>query len=77
MGHHHETGNVFKGIWGRKGQLESGEAYVVDEEYVRRSIREPQAQIVKGRATPMTAFSEDQLSDEDVDLIIEWMKTLN
>lgn len=70
------VGPTFQGIWGREGELADGTAYVVDEAYVKDSIRNPNNQLVKGFAGGMIPFPESQLSDEDINDIIEFMKTL-
>ncbi|MBK8980575.1 MAG: cytochrome c oxidase subunit II [Planctomycetes bacterium] len=74
------VGPVFKGIWMRPGQLQSGESYVADADYIRNSIRNPASQLVAGRpnwvAGAMPQFTEAQLTDEQIDDLIAWMKTL-
>jgi len=70
------VGPSFQGLWGREGTLETGEKYVVDEAYVRSSIRNPMSQIVQGYPAGMTQFTEAMLSDDAISNIIEWMKTL-
>ena len=47
----------------------------VDDNYMRESIMEPQAKIVKGYAPVMPTF-KGQLSDKQVNAIIDYVKTL-
>ena len=71
------VGPSYQGIWGREGKLVDGSSYKVDADYVKESIRQPQAKIVDGYAgVAMTAYDESALSDDDIADIIEWMKTL-
>jgi cytochrome c oxidase subunit II len=69
-------GPSFKGIFGRSGDLADGKTYAVDENYIRRSILEPQAQIVKGFQPVMPSY-KGILSDDDISALIAYMKTLN
>lgn len=69
-------GPTFFGIYGRKGRLSDDSEYTADEAYIHESIREPQKKIVKGRLPLMPAFDATSLSEEDVNDIIAWMKTL-
>ncbi|MGD2036222.1 MAG: cytochrome c oxidase subunit II [Bacteroidales bacterium] len=48
----------------------------VDEEYLRRSILEPNAEVVKGYNKGLMLSYEGQLSDEEIELIIEYIKSL-
>lgn len=67
------TGPTFKAVWGRQEQLEDGSSVTVDENYVRKSILEPQSQIVKGFPRSMPVFA-GQLSEKDILGIIEFLK---
>jgi cytochrome c oxidase subunit 2 len=42
------NGPSWQGIWMREGAFDDGTSYVVDEEYIRSSILDPNAQIVEG-----------------------------
>lgn len=71
-----KIGPTLKGIFGRKVKvLTAGKerTIIVDEEYIRRSILEPQADIVKGFPAVMPVLP---LSKEDVDGVIEYLKIL-
>ena len=69
------VGPTFKGMWGHEVELADGTRVVVDENYVRESIYEPQAKVVKGYAPVMPSF-KGMLTEEDVGNIIAFLKTL-
>ena len=74
------VGPTFKGIWGKtETVITNGEErqVTVDEEYIRRSIYDPNADVVEGFNKGLMVSYEGQLSDEDIDNIIEYLKTLN
>ena len=67
-------------IWMRKGRLAGGAEYTADEAYIKKSIREPNADIVLGDPPYppglMPPFDAASLPDAAIDDIIAWMKTL-
>ena len=65
-------GPTFKGIFGRTEKLSDGSSVVVDENYIRDSIANPQAKIVEGYPPTMPTFS--YLKPNDIDGIIAFMK---
>jgi cytochrome c oxidase subunit II len=68
------VGPSFKGLFGRNEQLEDGSSVAADENYIRQSILQPQARIVKGYAgRNMPAFV---LKDWKLDALIEYIKSL-
>ena len=69
-----KVGPTFQGIFGRETTLQDGSTVVVDEAYIRESVRNPQAKIVAGFPPAMPPFPEDRLSDEDLDAIIAFLK---
>lgn len=69
------TGPSWKGIWGRGEKLADGSSVTVDENYIRSSIFQPQAQIVAGYGPVMPTF-QGKLKDRDITAIIEYFKTL-
>ncbi|MGH7850118.1 MAG: cytochrome c oxidase subunit II [Thermodesulfobacteriota bacterium] len=69
------VGPSFKGIFGHTVELQDGSTVDVDENYIRQSILEPQAQVVKGFAPVMPSF-KGILSDEDVTALVAYIKTL-
>jgi cytochrome c oxidase subunit 2 len=70
------VGPSFKGIWGRKEKMADGSEIVVDAAYIKESIWKPQAKIVEGYGPVMPAMYEGKLSEENVNDIIEYLKTL-
>jgi cytochrome c oxidase subunit 2 len=70
-----KIGPSWKGIIGRQGKGSKGESYVADENYITESILYPQKVIVSGYPAAMNSY-KGQLSAEDIDHIIAYMKTL-
>jgi len=68
------AGPTWQGLWGRQEELQDGTTVTVDENYLRESIRQPNAKLVRGYDAIMPAFT--QLSDEDVDALIAFIKSL-
>jgi len=68
-------GPSFQGIWGSEHALADGSRVVVDENYIRESILEPQAKVVAGYDPVMPTF-KGRFKDEDVTAMIEYIKTL-
>ncbi|MCB1142924.1 MAG: cytochrome c oxidase subunit II [Leptospiraceae bacterium] len=69
------VGPTWKGLFGNQREFEAGAAVPADENYIRESILNPNAKIVKGYPAAMPPY-QGQLSDEEIDNIIEYMKTL-
>ncbi|MCI5064532.1 cytochrome c oxidase subunit II [bacterium] len=71
------VGPTFKGLYGKSGELADGESYTADDEYLKNSIWDPNGQIVAGyQPNQMPQNYKDQLSEEDLESIIEYIKTL-
>jgi cytochrome c oxidase subunit 2 len=71
-------GPTFKGIFGRKSVVVTGgreRAVIVDERYMRTSMLEPKADVVKG-FPPVMPSHKGILTDEEIEAIIEYLKTL-
>lgn len=71
-----KIGPTFKGLYGRDSHLEGDREVDADEEYIRESIYDPGAKIVKGFPNVMPTF-KGRLSDDDVAAIIAYLKTLS
>ncbi|MFN3198908.1 MAG: cytochrome c oxidase subunit II [Bradymonadia bacterium] len=69
------VGPSFKGLYGRMEKITGMDPVKVDENYIRESILEPNAKLVEGYAGGMPSF-KGQLSDDQIDDLISWMKTL-
>lgn len=59
---------TWHGLVGSTVPLEDGSKVVADEAYIRRSILDPQADIVEGYTGTMPRF---RLSEREVDLLVE------
>lgn len=69
------TGPTFKGIWGENRQFTDGTTGVVDEDYIRESILEPQAKLRSGYGPVMPTFA-GKLKDWQIDGLIAYIKSL-
>lgn len=73
------VGPSFAGIFGSERTVVTGGAtrqVVADEEYIHRSIYEPNADVVQGFGRGLMLSYEGMLSEEDITYIIEYLKTL-
>ena len=68
-------GPTVKGLFGAEVELQGGTLVKADENYIRESIMDPMKKIVKGYAPHMPTF-RGMLSDEDVNHLIAYFKTL-
>jgi cytochrome c oxidase subunit 2 len=70
-----KVGPSWKGIYGHTVEFRDGRSAVVDENYIRKSIMDPDADIVKGFNGGMPSF-RGQLKDEQVNALIAYIKSL-
>ena len=70
------VGPTFLGVWGHQQPLKGGGSAVVDENYVRESILEPQAKIAAGFEPVMPTY-KGKLSDREITAMIEYLKSLS
>ena len=63
------------GLLGSKVPLEGGKTVVADEEYLRESIVDPGAKVVKGYPNVMPTY-KTSLPPEDVRAVVEYLKAL-
>jgi cytochrome c oxidase subunit 2 len=66
-------GPTLKGIWARKTKLQGGATITADEAYLRESIVKPDARITDGFDDLMP---KAELTDEEVQQILDYLKTL-
>ena len=66
------VGPTWTNLWGSTVQMEDGTSLVVDEEYVRESIAEPDVKIREGYGPEMVAV---ELTDEEVAAVIDFLKS--
>lgn len=73
------VGPSYKGVYGHKLTVVTDgkeREIVADDEYIKRSIYDPNADIVKGYNKGMMVSYKAQLNDKDIANIIEYLKTL-
>jgi len=68
-------GPVLEGLFGKSVTLQNGESVVVDEDYVRRSILTPSAQIASGFQPIMPTF-QGLVTEEQLLELVEYVKSL-
>jgi len=68
-----EIAPTWNGIWGTPVVLEDGTTVTVDEAYVRRSIEEPQADIVAGFGPSMLVIP---MSEEEKSALVDYIESL-
>jgi cytochrome c oxidase subunit II len=69
------VGPTWKGIFGATHAMTDGTRVVVDENYLRESILQPQARIREGFAPSMPTY-QGRLKDFEITALIEYIKTL-
>lgn len=73
------VGPSFKGIYGHQVTVETGGSereVTVDDEYIKKSIYDPNADVVKGFNKGLMQPYKGLLNDDDIKQIIEYLKTL-
>ncbi len=68
-----KTGPSWKGLFGKSETMSDGSSVNVDENYIRESILDPQAKIVRGFGPVMPTF-KGKLSDKKISGIIAFIK---
>ncbi len=68
-------GPSFLGIFGKQHELVDGSTVIADEDYIRESIINPQAKVVKGYNPVMPTYA-GRLKDKEIGYIIEYIKSL-
>jgi cytochrome c oxidase subunit 2 len=63
------------GVYGKPVMLEDGRTLIADENYIRESIVDPGAKIVKGFKPVMPTF-QGQISDEQLNALVAYVKSL-
>ena len=71
-----KVGPNLGGVFGRKVVLSDGTTVTADEEYLRESLLDPKAKVVKGYPAVMPTFKES-LSSDDVGAIIGYLKSIS
>ncbi len=70
-----KVGPSYKGIYGHKVEFVDGSSTTVDDNYLRESIENPQAKVVKGFAPVMPPF-KGLLSEDEMNAILAYIKSL-
>ncbi len=68
-------GPMLAGKYGTEETLNSGETIIIDDEYIRESIYNPQAKLVAGYAPLMPVF-KNLINEEELFLLIEHIKSM-
>lgn len=74
------VGPSFKGIWNAQNKViidGKEQTVLVDEAYIHKAIYEPNADVVVGYNPGLMPSYKGMLSEDDVNLIIEYIKSLN
>jgi len=70
-----KVGPTLKGLYGSSVALADGSAVLADDNYMKESLYEPGAKVVKGFPNVMPTF-KGVLTDDDVTAVIAYIKTL-
>jgi len=70
------TGPTLSGLIGRTEQFTDGSSLSADENYIRESILNPQAKVVKGYQPVMPTY-QGILKDKEIDALVTYIKSLN
>jgi cytochrome c oxidase subunit 2 len=70
------VGPTMKGLYGSKVPLEGGTEVAGDEAYIKESILKPHAKLHKGYGPLMPAIFEGKFSEEQLNDIVEYIKSL-
>lgn len=73
------VGPSFKELWGTQRTVVTGREtrqVLADEEYIKSSIYDPNADVVEGFGKGLMLTYEGQLSEDDITNIIEYLKTV-
>jgi cytochrome c oxidase subunit II len=69
------TGPPLVGLYGSEVLLASGETVIADAQYIRRSIIDPNAQIVAGYPPIMPTYA-GQITEEEILRLVEYIRSL-
>ena len=70
------VGPTWLNLYGRQEQLDDGTSVIADEDYIRNSILYPADQIVEGFQNLMPGNYGEILSENDIDDLIAYIKTI-
>jgi len=69
------VGPTWQGLYGKQETLGDGTQVTADDAYIKESIVDPAAKVVKGFPPAMPAFS--QLTDEELKALLRYIQTLS
>lgn len=70
------SGPSWKGVAGSTRPLVSGDEVVADDAYLFNSIVDPHSQVVEGYEPIMPEFYADQLDEQQINDLVEYVKSL-
>lgn len=70
-----KIGPNFQGLYGSKVPLGDGSTVTADEEYLRESVEDPGAKVVKGYPNVMPTY-KTSMRPEEIRAVVEYLKTL-
>ena len=70
-----KIGPNLQGLYGAKVPLEGGKTVAADEEYLRESLEDPGAKVVKGYPNVMPTY-KTSMRPEEIRAVVEYLKTL-
>lgn len=73
------VGPTFRGLYGKETIIQSGNSRItvtVDQDYITRSIYDPDTEIAEGFQKGLMKSYRDLLSQDEILIIIEYLKTL-
>ncbi|HEX5695159.1 MAG TPA: cytochrome c [Acidimicrobiia bacterium] len=70
------SGPSWKGLAGSTRPLASGEEVLADDAYLFNSIVDPHSQVVEGYEAIMPDFYSDQLDEQQINDLVEYIKSL-
>ena len=69
-------GPTLKDAFGHEATMSDGSKVVVDEDYIRESVLDPQAKVVQGFEPVMPTF-QGRIKDKEITVLIEFIKSLS
>jgi mono/diheme cytochrome c family protein len=71
------SGPTWKGLAGSSRPLTSNEVVIADDDYLRRAIVDPSVEVVQGFDPIMPPDYGDQLTDQEITDLVEYIKSLS
>lgn len=70
------VGPSFKGLFGKMEEMKDGKKITIDEVYLRDSMMDPNKNVVKGFSAGSMPPFKGQLSDDEVNALVAYIKSL-